>query len=100
MMQLCQNLNLIYYSDSKHEQKLETAGLTTQTPSCGYDQEFAVVASPGFKSPANFVMSATSPNIILDFYSRDIVDVGENTITLTSTLKDYNPFSGATTPTV
>ena len=54
---------------------------------------------PAIDSPAIFQMSAPSANIILDLYSRNLVDVGFHTVTLTSTLKDYNPYTGATVPT-
>ena len=77
---------------------LTIAGLTTQTPSCGYDQDFAVAVSPAFKSPAYFIMSATSPNINFNLYSRDIADAGDHLITLTSTLKNYNVVPTATAP--
>ena len=74
-------------------------GITTQVPSCGYDQVFAVSAAPAINLPSTFYMSTTTTNIIIDLYSRNLVDVGKHTITLTSTLKDYNPYTGATVPT-
>ena len=58
-----------------------------------------MASSPAINSPATFEMSATSPNIIIDLYSQNLDDVGDHSITLTSTLKDYNPFAGATAPT-
>ena len=41
-------------------------------------------------------MTAVAPNIIFDFYSRDVDDADVHSITLTSTLKDYLPYAGAT----
>ena len=78
---------------------LAIAGLTTQVPLCGYDQEFTMTAVPAISSPATFLMSTDSNNIFLDLYSRSLVDVGDHTITLNSTLIDYNPYTGADAPT-
>ena len=42
----------------------------------------------------------TTTSIILDLYSRNLADTGVHTITLTSTLKSYNPYTGSIAPTV
>ena len=69
---------------------LAKAGLTTQTPACGYTESYSVSLSPAFNSASPPTLSETITSIDFSLFTTDLADAGNKTLTLTSTLQNYN----------
>ena len=78
---------------------LVKAGLTTQTPACGYIDSYSFSLSPAFNSANPLTLFETSTTIDFSLFTTDLADAGTKTLTLTSTLQNYNVIPAASAPT-
>lgn len=86
--------------DSVISWSLPLAALTRQYPTtCNYAQNVEVSISPSFFDPTSFKWTVTPTSIDFETFTSNLVDAGLKTITVTSTLMNYN-VPGQFTPSV